>query len=169
MLDAEWQSEHRFHATPLSLWLSPLAQVKATGSASFQLTWQTSPCRPQLLWEVLVAHHNATGAPQWTTLAKGIGGGSYEVGALRCPTGCSFKLRALDLTGWDMYSEPSPEVRSTTLRAQPEGAVRIEVAMATTPEEGERGGGAEAFAHKHVARLASDSILALSYLVLRLA
>lgn len=90
--------------------LSSPPRAKATSSASFHISWQTSSCRPQLLWEVLYSLHNETGASQqgWHPLARGISGGEFEAPALRCPAGCAFRVHPLELKGWEQYSQACP-------------------------------------------------------------
>jgi len=104
--------------------------VQVTSSASFSVSWESSPCRPQLLWEVLVARRNSSGPLQaWSTVAKGVGGTSYVAQSLRCPLGCSFRVKPLDLPGWEQLSEPSPELKSVALPLAPSDAVRLELSL----------------------------------------
>lgn len=107
-------------------------EVQPTSSASFRVSWAVSPCRPQLVWEVLYSHHadRASGEQRaWHTVEASVSGGSIEIANLRCPRGCAFRVRPLSLKGWEQYSDPSAEVRSPSLPMIPEGAVRIELAM----------------------------------------
>merc|ERR1711965_287910 len=98
--------------------VSEAPTATATSSASMSISWPSSPCRPQLTFEVLYARHDGGGgaALQWQTLAKSVSGSSYEVQSLRCPTGCVFRVRPLELRGLsDTYSRPSAVVRTKTL------------------------------------------------------
>eukprot|EP00965_Chrysotila_dentata_P250883 6209702-Pleurochrysis_carterae.AAC.3 len=98
--------------------------------ASCKVHWDNSACRPQLLWEVLAAQHNATsGSLQWRTIARRVSASAYEANSLRCPRGCAFRVRPLEIAGWVRYSEPSAEVFGTPLQPPPPGAVRIELAF----------------------------------------
>ena len=104
----------------------------ATSSASISVSWPSSPCRPQLTYEVLYAKHDGGGAASldWQTLAKSVSGSSYEVQSLRCPTGCVFRTRPLEVRGLaDAYSRPSAVVRTKTLPRAPTGAVRVELKL----------------------------------------
>jgi len=115
-------------------------EVRPTSSASFRVSWAVSPCRPQLLWEVLYAHRAeqpggrvAGEARVWRTAVGGVAGGSVEVPDLRCPLGCAFRVRSAELKGWDQWSDPSAEVRSPDLPPIPAGAVRVELALSAGP------------------------------------
>ncbi|KAL1496534.1 hypothetical protein AB1Y20_014140 [Prymnesium parvum] len=114
----------------------PLAapSARATSSASFALAWDVSPCRPQQRWELLYSRHNASAAtPAWHSLAHGVEGGAYLAPSLRCPTGCSFRLRPLDVDGYALYSPPSAEVASPLLPPPPPAATRLELRLAPPP------------------------------------
>lgn len=103
--------------------------VKAISSASFEVSWRTSACRPQLNWEVLVAKHAGYGEEQeWKTIANGVGGSKYEA-QMRCPEGCAFKVKPLELRGWDQYSQPSAESKSLELPPIPDGGTRVELKL----------------------------------------
>lgn len=105
----------------------------ATSSASIAVSWASSPCRPQLTWEVLYAYHGGASASEmkWQTLAKSVTGSTFEVQSLRCPSGCVFRVRPLELRGLaDEYSKPSAVVRTKTLPRSPAGALRIELRLA---------------------------------------
>ena len=106
--------------------------VVPTSSASITVSWASSPCRPQLTWEVLYAHHDGAAASslKWQTLAKSVTGSTFEVQSLRCPSGCVFRVRPLELRGLaDEYSKPSALVRTKTLPRSPSGAKRIEMRL----------------------------------------
>ena len=114
-------------------------KVVATSSASVSVSWATSPCRPQLTWEVLYTHHTGGGASaqQWKTLATGVTGGMYDVQALRCPTGCAFRVRPLELRGLtDQYSRASDVVRTKVLPRAAAEAFRVELKL-TAPVSSE--------------------------------
>ena len=104
----------------------------ATSSASISVSWPSSPCRPQLTFEVLYAQHDGGGdsALQWLTIANSVSGTSYEVQSLRCPNGCVFRVRPLELRGLsEAYSRPSAVVRTKPLPRAPAGAKRIELKL----------------------------------------
>lgn len=109
-------------------------QVWATSSASFQLKWPVSACRPHMEWDVVYAMREVgTKQRQWR-LAEGNpapADGSFEVSTLRCSTGCAFKIRPIGLKGWDQWSEASVELVSPPLPPMPAGASRIELAFGT--------------------------------------
>jgi hypothetical protein len=107
--------------------------VMATSSASFSVSWSNSPCRPQLMWEILYAVHDGgtAGSLEWQTVAKGVTGSTFEVQSLRCPSGCVFRVRPLEFKGMgDQYSKPSALVRTKPLPRAPNGAMRIELKLA---------------------------------------
>jgi hypothetical protein len=130
-------------------------EVIATSSASFRVSWAASPCRPQLVWEVVYAHRaggqRASGdAHTWRTAAGGVAGGSVELHDLRCPRGCAFRVRPAALQGWDQWSEPSAEVHSPELPPIPVGGVRVELELSAPMADlvsslGEPSGGAGSF------------------------
>ena len=111
--------------------------VEPTSSASFRVWWKTSTCRPQLSWELLYARvEAATGqlANEWRVLDTDVRGTEYEVQSLRCPLGCSFRLRPQHIDGLDeTYSKASQPVASTVLHGAPDGAVRVELTMQARP------------------------------------
>jgi len=116
--------------------------VTATSSASIMVTWPSSPCRPQLTFEVLYARHDGGGnsALQWQSLAK-MSGSSFEAQALRCPTGCVFRIRPIELRGMgDAYSRPSAVVRTKTLPRAPAGAKRLELKLTAKAPQDREGG-----------------------------
>lgn len=111
--------------------------AEPTSSASFRVWWKTSTCRPQLSWELLYARvEAATGQPsnEWHVLDADVRGTEYEVQSLRCPLGCSFRLRPQHIDGLDeTYSKASRPVASTVLHGAPDGAVRVELTMQARP------------------------------------
>jgi len=132
------------------LFAAPTA--KAVSSASFTVSWETSPCRPQLLWEILYGLHNETGgAPLWHTAAKGVGGSAYEAKALRCPAGCAFRVRPLEVKGWDQYSQASQDVKSLALARPGPDDTRVEFRLSSPPVEYD----ADLFKGRLIADLAS--------------
>ena len=102
-----------------------------TSSASISVSWASSACRPQLTFEVLYARHDGGGKEElrWETLAKSVSGSSYEVQSLRCPTGCVFRVRPLELRGLSDYSRPSAVARTKVLPRPPSGATRVELKL----------------------------------------
>ena len=114
--------------------------VSATSSASYLVSWASSSCRPQLTWELLYAHQAVHGET-WQTIASGIAGSSYEVQSLRCPSGCAFRVRPLELRNLDdPYSKPSAVVRTKPLPRIPAGAVRIELKLSTPVQTADQPG-----------------------------
>ena len=106
--------------------------VTPTSSASFEVSWLNSPCRPQVTWEVNYARHDgsSSSALKWQSIAKGVKGSAFEVQSLRCPSGCVFRVRPLELKGFEeQYSKPSALVRTHTLPRAPEGAKRLELKL----------------------------------------
>ena len=113
--------------------------VTATSSASVVLAWASSPCRPQLMWELLYTRHGGTSGGEWHTIASRVSGTSYEAQSIRCPTGCSFRVRPLELKNLaEFYSRSSPVVRTKTLPRAQLGALRLELKFLASPSEPSR-------------------------------
>ena len=141
--------------------------VTATSSASVVVAWATSPCRPQLTWELLYRHSGGGGGSgsassepaEWQTIVKGLSGSSYEVQSLRCPTGCAFRVRPLELRNLvDPYSKPSSVVRTKPLPRAPLNALRLELKLtaAMPPDDPtHRGDGDSVFSAQIVSDLAN--------------
>ena len=114
----------------------------AVSSASVVVSWARSPCRPQLTFELLYARQSSSGPSEWQTIAKGISGSTYEARSLRCPTGCIFRIRPIELRNLaDPYSKPSASVRTKQLKRAPTGAVRLELKLSVAPSAEEAVGG----------------------------
>ena len=139
--------------------------VVATSSASIAVSWASSPCRPQLTWEVLYAYHGGASASElkWQTLAKSVTGSTFEVQSLRCPAGCVFRVRPLELRGLaDEYSKPSALVRTKTLPRPPSGAARLELRLVDVARgETEAGAVTNRDSSNIGSRLAADLAMAL--------
>ena len=78
--------------------------------------------------------HHGGHAASWDTLVKGASGSSYEVQSLRCPSGCAFRVRPIELRNLDdPYSKPSSIIRSKPLPRMPSEALRLELKLTKPP------------------------------------
>lgn len=113
-------------------------------------------CRPGQTWEVLALRSKRAGdqggaAPQagaagpgmvvadaskalkdaedaWETVASDLTGTTAALPSMRCPSGCTFRLHALNISGWDVYSNASLRVVTPPEPSRPPGSLRIELA-----------------------------------------
>ena len=69
---------------------------------------------------------------EWATVRSGLVGTSAVLPSMRCPHGCRFKVHAINISGWDVYSAASAAVATPAEPPIPAGAVRVELAASLT-------------------------------------
>ena len=146
--------------------------VTALGSASYRVTWTRNggaPCRPALSWDLLMmrpASPSLTALPLPASITGDVQLGSrsftpaaadvqilasalsnasaFEALSVRCPPpGCSFRLHAINLHGFDgqAWTATSPLVPTNVLLPLPPGAQRFEARLSAEVGGGGGGGG----------------------------
>ena len=136
--------------------LGPAAapRVLASSSASFVLTPPVAPrsadsaaCGfPALEWQAEVRHlvvgggapgGGGGGDAAWVPMGKhNSARGVVEIDDLRCPSGCEFRLRVLNVLGWEHAGAPT-HARSPTLPPATPGAARLELKLVSAPGNGD--------------------------------
>ena len=101
--------------------------VEALTSSSFRIAWvdNVPPCLAPVTWR-LEYHRASEAAGNWHVLLESTELTAYEP-LLRCPGKCSFRVRPLNLDGWDGASAPSEPLATRQLHPPAHGAVRLEI------------------------------------------
>ena len=128
--------------------LGPAAapHVLASSSASFVLTPPVAPrsadsaaCGfPSLEWQAEVRHVVVGGGvASWVAIgAHNSARGVIEIDDLRCSSGCEFRLRVLNVLGWEHAGAPT-HARSPTLPPAAPGSARLELKLVSAPGNGD--------------------------------
>jgi len=96
-------------------------EVSALSSTSFAISWAdhalASDCRPDVTYAVQMrrAHPSRTFAVQtegedaeWVTVKASVSRPTVELSEGKCPEGCAFRYRPNSISGWTLWSTPSP-------------------------------------------------------------
>ena len=102
--------------------------VTALSSGRYQISWHENArgaCRPGARWEVSYRHGQGSMA-DWRVLASRIASPQFEA-ELRCPEGCSFRVRVQGLAQINSVSDASATVPTMRLPLLAPGAMRLEL------------------------------------------
>ena len=108
-------------------------RVETTSSSSYNVMWGADaasvpmPCRHTLIWRLEFSRGGDV-SKAWHVLLDHTEA-THHAPELRCPTGCSFRVSALNLAGWGEPSAPSPLLATRRLHPPSHGAVRLEVVL----------------------------------------
>ena len=102
--------------------------VEALSSSAYRVSWAATsavPCDLKVLWR-LDYRRTTDGVHAWHTLIDNTALEQFEP-QIRCPNGCTFRVTATNLAGWQHPSVASEPVSTRQLHPPAHGAVRLEL------------------------------------------
>ena len=108
-------------------------RVQAVSSTSFFVDWDPGPnqqCTVKLSMSWRLEYRRAVSSKKnnWQVLLERTGRTSFDA-QLQCPEGCSFRVYAHDIAGWNLPSQPSDILATRQLPMPSRGAMRLEIVV----------------------------------------
>ena len=113
-------------------------RVQALSSSSYRVAWSGTAglrCSVPLQWRLEYRRATSSSKTGWQVLLDTTESTAYDP-QLKCPEGCSFRVRAQNIAGWTSASSASDVLATRKLPDLAQGAMRLEMSVSADDSEG---------------------------------